>query len=172
MLKLILASILFSICSYIGFEYGESFNKRMNQLREILKGLTMLQNDILYGSTPLPEAFDNFSYKVEEPINSFVNGMKEKLVSGNMESVYDGVKEEYEELKKKFSLNHSDIKILGDFFKSLGESGVFGQERIFSLAIEGIRMNLKEAEEYAKKNVKLYRYIGICIGGMLTIFVL
>ena len=172
MLKLILASILFSICSYIGFEYGESFNKRMNQLREILKGLTMLQNDILYGSTPLPEAFDNFSYKVEEPINSFVNGMKEKLVCGNMESVYDGVKEEYKELEKKFSLNNSDIKILGDFFKSLGESGVFGQERIFSLAIEGIRMNLKEAEEYAKKNVKLYRYIGICIGGMLTIFVL
>lgn len=172
MLKLVLACMLFSICSYVGFEYGEIFNKRMIQLREVLKGLLILQNDILYGSTPLPEAFDNFSYKVEEPINSFINGMKEKLVSGSVESVYDGVVEEYEELKKKFSLNNSDIKILGDFFKSLGESGVFGQERIFSLAIEGIRMNLKEAEETAKKNVKLYRYLGVCIGGMLTIFVL
>ena len=172
MLKLVLACMLFSICSYVGFEYGEIFNKRMIQLREVLKGLIILQNDILYGSTPLPEAFDNFSYKVEEPINSFINGMKEKLISGSVESVYEGVVEEYEKLKKKFSLNDSDIKILGDFFKSLGESGVFGQERIFSLAVEGIRMNLKEAEESAKKNVKLYRYLGVCIGGMLTIFVL
>ena len=62
--------------------------------------------------------------------------------------------------------------MLGDFFKSLGDSGVFGQERIFSLALEGIRMNLKEAEEAAKRNVKLYRYLGVCIGAMLTIFVL
>lgn len=80
--------------------------------------------------------------------------------------------EEYRELKGKFSLNDNDIKILGDFFKSLGESGVFGQERIFSLAIEGIRMNLKDAEDTAKKNVKLYRYLGVCVGGMITIFVL
>ena len=161
MLKLVIACALFSICSYVGFEYGEGFNRRMMQLREILKSLIILQNDILYGSTPLPEAFENFSYKVEEPIHSFINGIREKLVSGSVESVYDGVAEEYR-----------DIKILGDFFKSLGDSGVFGQERIFSLAIEGIRMNLKDAEDTAKKNVKLYRYLGVCVGGMLTIFVL
>lgn len=172
MLKLILACILFSICSYVGFEYGETFNKRMMQLREVLKSLIILQNDILYGATPLPEALDNFSYKVEEPINSFIKGMREKLISGSVESVYEGVANEYRELKGKFSLNENDIKVLGDFFKSLGESGIFGQERIFSLAIESIRMNLKEAEESAQKNVKLYRYLGICIGGMLTIFVL
>ncbi|WP_294376287.1 stage III sporulation protein SpoIIIAB [uncultured Clostridium sp.] len=172
MLKIIIGCFLFSICAYIGFEYGERFNKRMIQLREILKSLIILQNDILYGATPLPEAFEKFSYKVEDPINSFMNGMKEKLISGSAESVYDGAVEEYEKLKEKFNLNVSDIKILGDFFKSLGESGLFGQERIFDLVLEGIRMNLKEAEESAKKNVRLYRYLGVCIGGMLTIFIL
>ncbi|MGM9934410.1 stage III sporulation protein SpoIIIAB [uncultured Clostridium sp.] len=172
MLKLILACVLFSICSYIGFEYGEGFNNRMFQLREVLKSLIILQNDILYGSTPLPEALGNFSYKVEEPVNSFIKGIREKLISGSVENVYDGAADEYRELKDKFSLNESDVKVLSDFFKSLGDSGVFGQERIFSLALEGIRMNLKEAEEAAKRNVKLYRYLGVCIGAMLTIFVL
>lgn len=172
MLKLILVCVLFIICSYIGFEYGESFNRRMIQLREILKSIIILQNDVLYGSTPLPEAFESFSCKVEEPIHSFINGIREKLISRKVESVYEGVVDEYKELKGKFTLNDNDIKILGDFFKSLGESGVFGQERIFSLAIEGIKMNLKDAEDTAKKNVKLYRYLGICIGGMITIFIL
>lgn len=172
MLKLVLACVLFGICSYVGFEYGEGFNRRKMQLKEILKSLIILQNDILYGSTPLPEAFENFSYKVDEPIHNFINGIRKKLVSGSVESVYEGVVDEYMALKGKFSLNESDIKILGDFFRSLGESGVFGQEKIFSLAIEGIRMNLKDAEDTAKRNVKLYRYLGVCLGGMLTIFVL
>lgn len=172
MFKLILACVLFCICSYLGFEYGESFNRRMTQLREILKSLMILQNDVLYASIPLPEALDKFSYKVEEPINSFLKGVKEKLVSGSAESVYEAASDEYRKLKNKFSLNDGDVKVVGDFFKSLGESGVFGQEKIFSLAIEGIKMNLKEAEESAKRNVKLYRYLGICIGGMLTIFIL
>ena len=171
MFKLILACVLFSICSYVGFEYGEAFNKRMSQLREVLKSLLILQNDVLYAATPLPEALDNFSYKVDEPINSFIKGMREKLVSGNAESVYEAAEAEYSVLEKDFSLDSSDIKILSDFFKSLGESGAFGQERIFSLAIEGIKINLSESEEAAKKNVKLYRYLGVCIGAMLTIFV-
>ncbi|MGN0143933.1 MAG: stage III sporulation protein SpoIIIAB [Clostridium sp.] len=171
MFKLILACVLFSICSYVGFEYGERFNKRMSQLREVLKSLLILQNDVLYAATPLPEALDNFAYKVDEPINSFIKGVKEKLISGTAESVYEAAENEYMRLKNNFNLNSSDVKILSDFFKSLGESGIFGQEKIFSLAIEGIKMNLSESEEAAKKNVKLYRYLGICIGAMLTIFI-
>lgn len=172
MLKLAIACVIFGICSYVGFEYGEGFNRRIMQLKEVLKGLIILQNDILYGSTPLPEAFENFSYKVDEPIHTFINEIRKKLVSGSVESVYDGVVDEYMMLKGRFSLKESDIKILGDFFRSLGESGAFGQERIFSLAIEGIRMNLRDAEDTAKRNVKLYRYLGVCLGGMITIFVL
>lgn len=171
MFNLIFACVIFGICSYIGFEYGEIFNKRMVQLRGVLKSLIILQNDVLYASIPLPEALDKYSYEVEEPINSFLKGIKEKLISGSVESVYEGAAEEYLKMKSSFRLNKCDVKILGDFFKSLGESGVFGQEKIFSLAIEGIKMNLKEAEESAKKNVKLYRYLGVCIGAMLTIFI-
>lgn len=172
MFKLVIACVFFGVCSYVGFEYGEGFNRRTMQLKEILKALIILQNDILYGSIPLPEAFENFSYKVDEPIHTFINGIRKKLVSGSVESVYEGVADEYTLLKGRFSLNESDIKILGDFFKSLGESGVLGQERNFSLAIEAIKMNLKDAEDTAKRNVKLYRYLGVCLGGMLTIFVL
>ena len=44
MLKLVIACALFSICSYVGFEYGEGFNRRMMQLREILKSLIILHS--------------------------------------------------------------------------------------------------------------------------------
>lgn len=172
MLKLIFMIMIFTTSSYIGFMYGETFRKRMNELKEILKALLILENDIIYGTTPLPEALENLCFKVEEPIKKIVKAIEERLVKGNVESVYEGVREEFKVLENEFYLNESDKKIISDFFKSLGESGVYGQEKIFTLAIEGIKLNLKDAEEIAKKNIKLYRYLGVCFGAMITIFLI
>lgn len=172
MLKLGFGIMIFIITSYVGFQYGETFNKRFYQIREILKGITILQNDILYGSKPLPESFEDLSYKIGEPFSTFSKGIKEELISGNVESVYDGAAKEYKKIEDKCYLNDDDKKIMSDFFKSLGESGVYGQEKIFILAIEGLKVNARESEENAKKNVKLYRYLGICLGAMIMIFIL
>ena len=74
------------------------------------------------------------------------------------------------ENKEKLSLNSDDYKILEDFFKTLGSSGISGQEKIFSLALENIDINYKEAKKKEKENIKLYRTLGISIGAMLAIF--
>ena len=74
------------------------------------------------------------------------------------------------EKKEKLRLNADDYKILEDFFKTLGSSGISGQEKIFSLALENIDINYKEAKKKEKENIKLYRTLGISIGAMLAIF--
>lgn len=172
MLKLSLSICIFLLSSYIGFVYGETFRKRQNQLKEILKALTILENDVMYGTTPLPEALNNLSHKVCKPLSNFLEAIANRLIKGDVESVYQGMLEEFGLLEKEFYLNEDDKKVMGDFFKSLGESGVYGQEKIFILAIEGIKMNLKDADESAKKNIKLYRYLGVCLGAMIIIFII
>ncbi|HCW52942.1 MAG TPA: stage III sporulation protein AB [Clostridium sp.] len=172
MLKLTLGIVIFLICSYVGFQYGETFRKRTVFLKEILKGLVILQNDILYGAMPLPEALNNLSKKLTKPLSTFLSGVSKKLIDGSVDSVFQGVQSEYKYYENEFYLYDEDKKVLEDFFKSLGESGVYGQEKIFTLAIEGIKVNLKDSEEAAKKNIKLYRYLGACIGGMIGIFIL
>jgi stage III sporulation protein AB len=171
-LKLIFAISIFLTTTYIGFAYGETFRKRESQLKEILKALTILQNDIVYGTTPLPEALSNVSEKINEPLRGFVEAVTKRLVQGDVESVYEGALEEFKLLENKFYLYAEDKKVMGDFFKSLGESGVYGQEKIFSLTIEGIKINLEDANEGAKKNIKLYRYLGACLGAMIIIFLI
>ena len=172
MLKLIFGVFIFLVSTYLGFAYGETFRKRQNQLKEILKALTILENEIVYGTTPLPEALGNLSCKVSEPLNKFIRAITDRLTKGDVESVYEGAIEEFEVLRNEFYLCDDDKKIIGDFFKSLGESGVYGQEKIFFLAIEGIKMNLNDADDNAKKNIKLYRYLGICLGTMIIIFLI
>lgn len=172
MLKIIFIISIFIISTYIGFAYGETFRRRQDELKEILKGLIILENEIVYGTTPLPEAFEKISNKLCEPSSIFIKAITNRLVKGDVESVYEGVIEEFALLENKFYLYDEDKKVMVDFFKSLGESGVYGQEKIFSLAIEGIKMNLREADEIAKKNIKLYRYLGICLGAMIIIFII
>jgi len=172
MLKLIIGISILIISTYIGFAYGETFRRRKDELKEILKALTILENDIVYGTTPLPEAFVNLSDKVCKPLSNFIEAIANRLIKGDVESVYEGVIEEFALIENEFYLYTQDKKIMADFFKSLGDLGVYGQEKMFSLAIEGIKMNLKDADESAKKNVKLYRYLGICFGAMIIIFII
>lgn len=172
MFKLILIFMLFITSSYIGFIYGETFRKRYDELKEILKSLIILQNEILYGSTPLPEALDNVKCKVNAPLSELLNKTNKKLIEGEAESVYNAFEEEFLKLKEKFYLLESDKRILKDFLRSLGGSGTYGQEKIFNLAIENIKTNLKEAEEVSKKDIKVYRYLGICFGAMIAIFLI
>lgn len=172
MLKLIFLLMIFITSSYLGFIYGETFKKRHNQLKEILKALSILEGEIMYGSTPLPEALDNISVKVREPLNKVIKNVKDRLIYGNVESVYEGFIEEFSELEDEFYFNESDKRVIGDFFKSLGDSGVYGQGKIFTLAIEEIKLNIEEANDIRKKNTKLYRYLGICFGAMVTIFLI
>ncbi|MDD1581321.1 stage III sporulation protein AB, partial [Bradyrhizobium sp. WBOS7] len=128
--------------------------------------------DIVYGTTPLPEALENLSHKVCKPLSNFIELVVNRLLKGNVESVYEAALEEFEVLENEFYLERDDRKIMSDFFKFLGESGVYGQEKIFLLAIEGIKINLSDAEENAKKNTKLYRYLGVCLGAMIIIFMI
>ena len=172
MLKMIFIISILIISTYIGFAYGENFRRRQDELKEILKALTILENDIVYGTTPLPEALENLSKKVRKPLNNLIDAITNRLKKGNVESVYEAALEEFTVVEIEFYLLDDDKKVMGDFFKSLGESGVYGQEKIFSLAIEGIKINIKDADESAKKNVKLYRYLGVCFGAMIIIFII
>ncbi|MEG1004387.1 MAG: stage III sporulation protein AB, partial [Clostridium sp.] len=88
------------------------------------------------------------------------------------ENVYEAFKAEYIKEKELYYLLEEDERVLGDFLRSLGELGVYGQDKMFDLVFANLNINIKEAEIISKKNTKLYRYLGVCIGAMIVIFLL
>lgn len=172
MLKITAVIIIFLSCTYIGFYYGESFKKRSRQLNSILKSVLFLNNEVMYTNTPLPEALKYISLKVESPINYVLSNVSDKLLKSESTSVYEAFEKEYKKNKSEFYLQDEDKRIVKDFLRSLGESGVYGQDKLFNLTIENMKLNCKSAEELAKKNIKMYRVLGICIGAMISIFLI
>jgi stage III sporulation protein AB len=171
-LKITAVIIIFLSCTYIGFYYGESFKKRSRQLNSILKSVLFLNNEVMYTNTPLPEALKYISLKVESPVNYVLSNVSDKLLKSESTSVYEAFEKEYKKNKSEFYLQDEDKRIVKDFLRSLGESGVYGQDKLFNLTIENMKLNCKSAEELAKKNIKMYRVLGICIGAMISIFLI
>lgn len=170
MLRNVMIFLMFLICTFIGFFIGENYKKRSVNLKEVQKALMLLNSEIVYANTPLPQALIDIGKKVSEPISSIFIKMACNLEDGYTCSVYEGFEKSYVENKDNVNLSNDDYKILSDFFKTLGSSGVTGQDRIFSLALDNININYKEAKKLEKENIKLYRALGLSIGAMLAIF--
>ena len=172
MFKCLWLSLIFSFCAYLGIILGRRYVNRHKNLSEVNKYMLILQNEILYKNTPLPEALKELSFRSEEYFSKILSQVSDDLISGNKYTAYDSFKEIYKEYKEEFYFTKEDEKVIGDFLKVLGESGLYGQEKIFELLKTNIETNLKDALEVSKKNSKLYSYLGVLTGAMIVIFLI
>ena len=162
--------IIVLLSSLIGYLYGEGFRNRLSQLRELKRALIDFENDIVYTYTPLPESIESIDLKAKSPIKELFNEISFKLKNNEVENVYMAFKESINEHKKEMNLRNKDFEILLDLSKSLGETNVEGQIKIFNLAKEKLDIELEIAEDECNKNTKVYRYLGVAVGAMIAIF--
>ncbi|MEG1481619.1 stage III sporulation protein AB [Clostridium sp.] len=172
MFKFIILLMIFLCFCYIGYSYGDKFGKRHKRLKDILKSIILLQNEVIYNLAPLPEALFSIGAKSKMPLSKLFVNVADILLKGDGENVYEAFKAEYIKEKELYYLLEEDERVLGDFLRSLGELGVYGQDKMFDLVFANLNINIKEAEIISKKNTKLYRYLGVCIGAMIVIFLL
>lgn len=172
MFKVIAIVLIFLSCVYMGFYYGEKFKGRYRNLNDILNALLILNNEVIYGNTQVPEALKYVAQKTNYSLSELLSNVSEKLIDGKTLTVYQAFKEEYIKMKEDFYIIDEDEKILSDFTRALGESGVFGQDKIFNLTIENIKLNCKKSEDIANRNTKMYRSLGICVGAMIAVFLI
>lgn len=172
MFKVIAIVLIFLSCVYMGFYYGEKFKGRYRNLNDILNALLILNNEVIYGNTQVPEALKYVAQKTNYSLSELLSNVSGKLIDGKTLTVYQAFKEEYIKMKEDFYIIDEDEKILSDFTRALGESGVFGQDKIFNLTIENIKLNCKKSEDIANRNTKMYRSLGICVGAMIAVFLI
>ena len=86
-----------------------------------------------------------------------------------MDTVYEAFKNVIEKQKDNLSLKKEDTTVILDLAKTLGESDIGGQQRMFSLTLENLKKQIKNSESLMNKNVKMYRYLGFSLGAMLAI---
>lgn len=172
MIKLIGCSLIIAASSMAGFVFAEDLKRRAAQLRDIQNAVLQLQNEILFSHTTLPEAFKKISLKCREPAASLFNYIGIKLLNNEVDNVLEAFKLAFESVDKNFKLNNSDISILIDLARGVGEADIEGHKKIFLLVDENLRKSIEDADCQINKNVKLYRYLGFSFGAVVAILLI
>ncbi|QXE20342.1 stage III sporulation protein SpoIIIAB [Clostridium sp. 001] len=162
---------IMTICAStgIGFIWGENLKGRVKQLREAQRCINQLQNEIIYTHTPLPEAILNTASKSINPIKDVLEEISHMLKGNSVDSVYEAFNAIFEKKKDVLNLKNEDIETLIDLSKTLGESDIEGQKRMFSLALENIKKQIEISEISMNKNLKMYRCLGFSLGAVVVI---
>lgn len=170
MLKLFGAMLIVLACGYAGFAVARRYQRRPKDLRYIQGALQMLETEITYGATPLPEAFDVVSKRCEKGVAVLFATARDNLLTGDGLTAQEAWDDALKVFCQHSAINAGDVAILKALGAGLGISDRADQVKHLHLAREQLRIEAIKAEDEATKYVKLYHYLGF-LGGLTIVII-
>lgn len=171
-LKLIGGMMVIGSTTIAGRILASGYSNRPKDLNILQGALQTLETEIIYGSTPLPEAIMLVGQRVNGKVGNIFNAISRILKADNCLTVKEaweiGINETWEDT----ALLKSDTEILLSLGKNIGISDRKDQEKHLKLAREIIKQQLVKAEDLAVKNVRMWNYLGFSSGLVLVLLVL
>ncbi|MCQ2559360.1 MAG: stage III sporulation protein AB [Clostridia bacterium] len=169
MLKLLGALLIVACGGLGGYVLSREYARRPPELKAWLTVLQRLETEISYAATPLGEALAKIAPHSGCQIQAAVQQAADLLNRGH--SAAEAFDQALESTYARSSLRISDLGILNNLALALGISDCQDQIRHLQLAGEQLKVEIVQAEEEARKNVKLYNYLGVCSGIALVLLV-
>ena len=169
-LKLIGTVITITACSAIGYLKAGDLEERKKQLLELKRILSMMQDEIRYAATPIPEMLTLFSEKAKVPFSDFFSRVQKQLEESN--EFQDIWYREAEELGKQSSLNCEDIEELKQLGSELGCLDITSQIHRILYYTERLEEKLQIITEENRQKTRLYRLSGVMAGLFFSILLL
>ncbi|MGZ9586148.1 stage III sporulation protein SpoIIIAB [Paenibacillus marinisediminis] len=173
MLKLIGAAIVISVATAIGWLQSASYSERPKQLRTLIVGLQRLETAIVYGHSPLDEAFAELGEQLPTPINGLFDRAAGTMRARDITIVTakEAWLQALKEVCKQTSLKKQDLRILQDFGMSLGVSDKDDQRNHIRHAVKRLEQEELSAREEQGKYGKMYRSLGL-LSGILAVILM
>lgn len=162
--------ILVGVCGGAGLWLAARIRRRPRELREAIVALTLLDTEIVWGSTPLPEAFAVLKERMNGVWRSFFAELEERLKGG--ENARNAWSQTILHLSDSFCLKTDDWKIIEDVGKGLGRSNRQEQHKQLELIRQQLTMNKEQVTAGAEKQAKMWSYLGFVAGIACVIILL
>ncbi len=171
MLKLIGALLIISATGLAGWSVAREYARRPVELKQFITALQMLETEIIYAATPLPEAFGKIAEQLEPQAASFFRQAAGELASRQGCSAREAWHRALDSYAARSALARGDLSILRGLGGNIGISDRDDQVKHLRLAAEQLKAACAAAESLADKNVKLWHYLGL-LGGLLVVLAL
>lgn len=171
MYKIIGGLLVVSVSGLAGWNVAKVYARRPVELRQFISALQVLETEITYVVTPLPEALSSVAEQLDAPAKNFFEQVANELISNRGCSAREAWNNVLEHYYQESVLSRNDLSILRGLGNSIGISDREDQGKHLHLATEQLKMALVKSEDAAAKNVKLWNYLGL-LGGLIVVLAL
>jgi stage III sporulation protein AB len=168
MLKLVGACLVLIACTSLGFHIAKGYRDRPLHIRYLMHAIRLLQAEIEFSVTPLPEAFGKVAVHARYPCTVLFEVAANRLAHGEV-SAADALFAGVEEMKPKCALRETDFTIFMDFAKVLGTADRVHLTKQFKATLTHFEELEKDAKEAQKRNERMCQYLGVLTGMLFII---
>lgn len=158
--------------SAIGFRLSSDLKLRIEELSVLKKIALMLRGEIKYTSTPLFEAFSIIGNRIKSPYKEFLLETSKELEELNGISftiIWEKMKKKHLEKTKLYDKDLDRLISLGENLGYLDKEMQIGTIELY---LENLEQEIIEAKDNLLKNSRLYQYLGIASGILITILII
>jgi stage III sporulation protein AB len=170
-IKITASLLIIMSCGMAGLIIAHSYASRPDQLKALIYALKMLETEIAYTLTPLPEALFRVGKRVGGEIGEFFISVGTQLSQENVPTCGEVWDSNLAGLKESACLTPGDLGILRSFGYNLGLSDREDQIKNLKLTQEQLNNHLYSAEKLREKNQRMWRTVGF-LAGLAVVFIL
>lgn len=171
-IKLLGSILVMAATTAIGLFMGMEKTNRVRQLRELKRLMMLLQGDIRYGRTPLPQALLALGENNNTPFRRFFLQVSKRLEEFGGDSFYQVWKYCAEQDLEETSLLKKDKERLVMLGENLGYLDVKMQLNVIELYLNQLEEEILAEAETLGEKVRLSRMLGVLSGIFLVVVML
>ncbi|HHV45548.1 MAG TPA: stage III sporulation protein AB [Tissierellia bacterium] len=171
-LKLIGGFLIIFSSAILGFNYGNRFSKRFENLCFLEQCIKILETEIVYGAYPLPDALSNVYTKGNKKVSFIFERIKSHLLGSREGDVFNSFLSVADTVKDELSFKDEDIELFLSLGRILGSSDREDQEKNFRIVLNQIKLLQEDAKMEMDKNEKMYKNLGILMGIAIVLILL
>ncbi len=172
MFKILGAFLVLGSCSLAGFSFGNKYARRVEQLRQFISALQLMQSEIGFTATPMLEVLSRLENLAIPPAATVFSEAEAGLASGNGHTAGEAWQEALKVVRPRLDLTRADFEILQRFGSTMGSGGREEQLKNLQLAQQQLMFQEREAAEERLKYERLYKTMGVLVGlAVVLVFV-
>ncbi|NOU97682.1 stage III sporulation protein AB [Paenibacillus sp. LMG 31456] len=169
MLKLLGAMLILLAATLFGFYQAQQFARRPKQIGDMIRALQRLETEIIYGSTPLPDALLQVAKTCPAPLHLIFRHVAEELLRAGGRSVQSIWQQTVAADWRHTSMKSGEQDIFRQLGFTLGLSDGADQVKHLRLAVQQLQSELENAQEDRKRYESMWRTLGLLMGALIVI---
>ncbi|TDF99233.1 stage III sporulation protein SpoIIIAB [Paenibacillus piri] len=169
MMKLLGALLILLSATLFGFYQAQQYSRRPKQIADLIRALQRLETEIVYGSTPLPDALLRVALACPAPVHWVFRHTAEELLKEAGRSVQHIWRQVVTDDWKLTSMKPNEQHIVRQLGHTLGLSDGADQVKHLRLAVQQLQGELESAQEERKRYESMWRSLGLLMGALIVI---